>query len=83
MTARGTVGDRIARLNQGADDDLAMLKVQAQSALRGDHDALDALSDISQTVDRATVVANQMQALAKVEQLRMQSAAQTLVSLAL
>ena len=47
-----------------------MLKVQVQSALRGDHDALDALSDVNQTVDRATVLANQMLTLAKVEQLR-------------
>jgi two-component system, OmpR family, sensor histidine kinase TctE len=53
---------------------LAVLKVQVQSALRGDHDARDALSDINQTVDRATVLANQMLALAKVEQLRQQSA---------
>lgn len=73
LTARGTVGDRIAGLNKGADDYLAVLKVQVQSALRGDHDALDALSDINQTVDRATVLANQMLALAKVEQLRQQS----------
>lgn len=51
---------------------LAVLKVQVQSALRGDLDAMDALSDISQTVDRATLLANQMLALAKVEQLRQQ-----------
>ena len=52
---------------------LAVLKVQVQSALRGDMDAQEALADISQTVDRATVLANQMLSLAKVEQLRQQS----------
>lgn len=52
---------------------LAVLKVQVQSALRGDMEARDALSDINQTVDRATVLANQMLALAKVEQLRQQA----------
>lgn len=51
---------------------LAVLKVQVQSALRGDMEALEALADISQTVDRATLLANQMLALAKVEQLRQQ-----------
>ncbi len=51
---------------------LAVLKVQVQSALRGDQDAREALADIAQTVDRATVLANQMLALAKVEQLRQQ-----------
>ena len=51
---------------------LAVLKVQVQSALRGDMEAGQALADISQTVDRATQLANQMLALAKVEQLRQQ-----------
>ena len=51
---------------------LAVLKVQVQSALHGDLDAREALSDINQTVDRATLLANQMLALAKVEQLRHQ-----------
>ncbi|MEP6964249.1 MAG: HAMP domain-containing sensor histidine kinase, partial [Polaromonas sp.] len=51
---------------------LAVLKVQVQSALRGDMDAREALADIEQTVDRATLLANQMLALAKVEQLRQQ-----------
>ena len=51
---------------------LAVLKVQVQSALRGDLDAHEALADISHTVDRATLLANQMLALAKVEQLRQQ-----------
>jgi len=52
---------------------LAVLKVQVQSALRGDMEARDALGEINQTVDRATVLANQMLALAKVEQLRQQA----------
>jgi two-component system, OmpR family, sensor histidine kinase TctE len=51
---------------------LAVLKVQVQSALRGDLEPRDALAEISQTVDRATLLANQMLALAKVEQLRQQ-----------
>ncbi len=51
---------------------LAVLKVQVQSALRGDIAALDALVEIQVTVDRATVLANQMLSLAKVEQLRQQ-----------
>ena len=51
---------------------LAVLKVQVQSAMRGDQQPLDALKEINQTVDRATLVANQMLALAKVEQLRQQ-----------
>ncbi|TAG35651.1 MAG: sensor histidine kinase [Polaromonas sp.] len=52
---------------------LAVLKVQAQSALRGDTDAQNALREINQTVDRATLLANQMLALAKIEQLRQQA----------
>jgi len=51
---------------------LAVLKVQVQSALHGDIGALEALGEISQTVDRATLLANQMLSLAKVEQLRQQ-----------
>ena len=51
---------------------LAVLKTQVQSALRGDAEPLQALQEISQTVERATVLANQMLALAKVEQLRQQ-----------
>ena len=51
---------------------LAVLKVQVQSALRGDISAQDALAEIQVTVDRATVLANQMLSLAKVEQLRQQ-----------
>ncbi|MES2977061.1 MAG: sensor histidine kinase N-terminal domain-containing protein [Pseudomonadota bacterium] len=52
---------------------LAVLKVQTQSALRGDMQPQEALVEISQTVDRATLLANQMLALAKVEQLRQQA----------
>ena len=53
---------------------LAVLKTQVQSALRGDVAPLQALAEINDTVDRATLLANQMLALAKVEQLRQQSA---------
>lgn len=53
---------------------LAVLKTQVQSALRGDVPPHQALQEISDTVDRATQLANQMLALAKVEQLRQQSA---------
>jgi len=52
---------------------LAVLKAQVQSALRGDVPPREALGEISDTVDRATVLANQMLSLAKVEQLRQQS----------
>jgi len=55
---------------------LAVLKVQVQSALRGDVEPRQALAEISQTVERATVLANQMLALAKVEQLRQQAQVQ-------
>ena len=51
---------------------LAVLKVQVQSAQRGDLSPMQALSEIGQTVDGATNLANQMLALAKVEQLRQQ-----------
>jgi two-component system sensor histidine kinase TctE len=51
---------------------LAVLKVQVQSARRGDIDARAALEEIETTVDRATTLANQMLSLAKVEQLRQQ-----------
>ena len=57
---------------------LAVLKVQVQSALRGDTDAQNALREINQTVDRATLLANQMLALAKIEQLRQQADTPTL-----
>lgn len=51
---------------------LAVLKTQVQSALRGDLPPAEALQEIGQTVDGATRLANQMLALAKVEQLRQQ-----------
>ncbi|HPH13215.1 MAG TPA: sensor histidine kinase N-terminal domain-containing protein [Burkholderiaceae bacterium] len=51
---------------------LAVLKVQVQSALRGDVEPVQALYEINGTVERATVLANQMLALTKVEQLRQQ-----------
>jgi two-component system sensor histidine kinase TctE len=51
---------------------LAVLKVQVQSALRGDVEPRQALLEISATVERATALANQMLALAKVEQLAQQ-----------
>jgi two-component system, OmpR family, sensor histidine kinase TctE len=51
---------------------LAVLKTQVQSARRGDVDPAQALQEIDLTVDRATELANQMLALAKVEQLRQQ-----------
>ncbi|HET8744331.1 MAG TPA: sensor histidine kinase [Ramlibacter sp.] len=51
---------------------LAVLKAQVQSALRGDVEPRQALQEIRDTVDRATVLANQMLSLAKVEQLRTQ-----------
>lgn len=49
---------------------LAVLKLQVQSALRGDVKPVQALEEIAHTVERATELANQMLALAKVEQLR-------------
>ena len=52
---------------------LAVLKVQVQSARQGDMPAAMALQEIEATVDRATLLANQMLSLAKVEQLRQQS----------
>ncbi len=51
---------------------LTVLKVQVQSARRGDLDPLEALRDIESTVDGATALAQQMLALAKAEQLRQQ-----------
>ena len=57
---------------------LAVLKTQVQSALRGDVEPAQALHEIDHTVDRATALANQMLALAKVEQLRQQGDAPVL-----
>ncbi len=51
---------------------LAVLKTQVQSARRGDVEPAQALAEIATTVERATDLANQMLALAKVEQLRQQ-----------
>ena len=51
---------------------LAVLRVQVQSAQRGDLPAEQALQEIGTTVERATLLVNQMLALAKVEQLRQQ-----------
>ena len=51
---------------------LAVLKVQVQSALRGDLAPVDALQGIEATVNRATQLTNQMLTFAKVEQLRQQ-----------
>jgi two-component system sensor histidine kinase TctE len=53
---------------------LAVLKVQVQSALRGDVEATQALQEISGTVNSATLLANQMLSLAKVAQLAQQNA---------
>lgn len=53
---------------------LAVLKVQVQSARRGDLPPEKALQEMEATVDRATNLANQMLSLAKVEQLRQQEA---------
>ncbi len=49
---------------------LAVLKVQVQSARRGDAPAEQALAEIEHTIDTATELANQMLALAKAEQLQ-------------
>jgi two-component system sensor histidine kinase TctE len=57
---------------------LAVLKAQLQSALRGDLPAEAALHEMSHTVEGATQLANQMLALAKVEQLRQQGDAPVL-----
>ncbi|MDC6167231.1 sensor histidine kinase [Paucibacter sp. XJ19-41] len=51
---------------------LAVLKTQVQSARQGDVEPLQALAEIDTTVARATQVANQLLALAKLEQLRHQ-----------
>ena len=49
---------------------LAVLKTQLQSARRGDVAPAQALSEMTVTVERATALANQLLALAKVEQLQ-------------
>lgn len=55
---------------------LAVLKIQVQSALRGDLEPQQALREINATVERATTLANQMLSLAKVEQLRQQASSE-------
>jgi two-component system sensor histidine kinase TctE len=57
---------------------LAVLHTQLQSAQRGDVSPAQALQEMSGTVERATLLANQMLALAKVEQLRQQGDAPVL-----
>ena len=52
---------------------LTVLKAQVQSARRGDVAPPEALAEIEDTVDRATQLANQMLALAKVAQLQQQA----------
>ena len=49
---------------------LAVLKTQLQSAQRGDVEPVQAYEEMAATVERASELANQMLALAKVEQLR-------------
>jgi two-component system sensor histidine kinase TctE len=51
---------------------LAVLKVQVQSARQGDVEPLQALAEIDVTVTRATQLAHQLLALAKVQQLHHQ-----------
>lgn len=51
---------------------LAVLKVQVQSARRGDLPSELALAEIAATVERATELANRMLSLARIEQLRHQ-----------
>jgi len=54
----------------------AVLKTQVQSALRGDVEPLQALHEINTTIDRGARLANQLLALAKIEQVHAQGAAQ-------
>ena len=57
---------------------LAVLRTQLQSARRGDVAPDQALRELADTVERATLLANQMLSLAKVEQLRRQGDAPVL-----
>jgi two-component system sensor histidine kinase TctE len=57
---------------------LAVLRTQLQSARRGDVAPEQALGEMNDTVERATMLANQMLSLAKVEQLRRQGDAPVL-----
>jgi two-component system sensor histidine kinase TctE len=52
---------------------LAVLKTQVQSALQGDVEPHQALTEIRHTVERAALLADQMLALARVEQFRQQA----------
>ncbi|WP_027013873.1 sensor histidine kinase [Comamonas composti] len=56
---------------------LAVLKAQLQSAQRGDLPPQQAFEEIGSTVERAARLANQMLALAKVEQLRQEGSVQS------
>ena len=56
---------------------LAVLKIQAQNGLAGHADARTTLAQMDLTVDRATRLANQMLALAKVEQVHGASPTET------
>lgn len=53
----------------------AVLKTQVQSALRGDVEPLQALHEINTTVERGARLANQLLALAKIEQVHAQGPA--------
>ena len=57
---------------------LAVLKLQVQSALRGDVEAIQGLTKISHTVERTNQLANQMLALARVAQLAPEKAAESI-----
>ncbi|HET9821344.1 MAG TPA: sensor histidine kinase [Burkholderiaceae bacterium] len=81
LDATNAVMDRLARLlehqkrfvrdaSHQLRTPLAVLKTQVQSAQRGDVGPAQAYEEIAATVERANELANQMLALAKVEQLR-------------
>jgi two-component system sensor histidine kinase TctE len=55
----------------------AVLKTQVQSALRGDVEPTQALQEINTTVERGARLANQMLALAKIEQVHVQGPMQS------
>ncbi len=78
LSALHDVGERQKRFVRDAAHQLrtplAVLKVQAQSTLRGDVEPMQGLREINATIDRATHVANQMLALAQVEQMRLVAA---------
>lgn len=76
MAQRAAVLDHQKRFVRDASHQLrtplAVLKTQVQSAQRGDLEPRQALGEMALTVERATELANQMLAMAKVEQLREQ-----------